>query len=99
MDTKSIKDNAIFRRLSFERRCLGGVLAFAMATVYFAYVLTIAFLPALLGVPLHENSVITWGIVVGAALLSFGFVLTAIYVLVANTRLNALGRLLQEDLQ
>jgi uncharacterized membrane protein (DUF485 family) len=99
MDTERIKDHALFRRLSFERRCLGGVLAFAMATVYFTYVLTIAFRPALLGVPLHENSVITWGIVVGAALLSFGFVLTAIYVLVANTRLNVLGRLLQEDLQ
>jgi uncharacterized membrane protein (DUF485 family) len=42
---------------------------------------------------------VTWGIVVGAALLSFGFVLTAIYVLVANTRLDALSRHLQEAVQ
>jgi uncharacterized membrane protein (DUF485 family) len=41
---------------------------------------------------------VTWGVVVGAALLSFGFLLTAIYVVVANTRFDALSRRLQEDL-
>ena len=99
MQTERIAGHALFRRLAFERRCLGGVLAFAMAAVYFAYILTIALRPSLLGVPVHANSVVTWGIVVGAALLSFGFVLTAIYVLVANTRLDALSRHLQETLQ
>jgi uncharacterized membrane protein (DUF485 family) len=99
METERIAGHALFRRLVFERRCLGGVLAVAMAAVYFAYILTIAFRPSLLGVPVHTNSVVTWGIVVGVALLSFGFVLTAIYVLVANTRLDALSRHLQEAVQ
>jgi uncharacterized membrane protein (DUF485 family) len=70
-----------------------------MAGAYFAYILTVAFRPDLLGTPMWDGSVVTWGILVGAALLSFGFVLTAIYVLVANTRLDALSRRLQEDLR
>jgi len=75
-----------------------GVLAVIMAAVYFAYILTIAFRPSLLSLPVSENAVVTWGVVVGAALLSFGFLLTAIYVVVANTRFDALSRRLQEDL-
>jgi uncharacterized membrane protein (DUF485 family) len=98
MNTERIAGHALFRRLSFERRCLGGVLAVIMAAVYFAYILTIAFCPSLLSLPVSENAVVTWGVVVGAALLSFGFLLTAIYVVVANTRFDALSRRLQEDL-
>jgi uncharacterized membrane protein (DUF485 family) len=71
----------------------------AMAVTYFAYILTIAFRPTLLGTPLFEGSVVTWGVVIGAGLLSFGFVLTAVYVLVANTRLDAISQRLQEDLK
>jgi len=37
--------------------------------------------------------------VIGAGLLSFGFILTAVYVLVANTRLDAISLRLQEDLK
>jgi uncharacterized membrane protein (DUF485 family) len=99
MNTERIAGHALFRRLSFERRCLGGVLAVIMAAVYFAYILTIAFRPSLLSLRVSENAVVTWGVVVGVALLSFGFLLTAIYVVVANTHLDALSRRLQEDLR
>ncbi len=98
MDIERISGHQIFRRLCFERRCLGLGLATAMAAAYFAYILTIAFRPALLGAPVRDGSVITWGIVVGVALLVLGFLLTAIYVVVANTRLDDLSRRLQEDL-
>lgn len=98
-DIGRIAAHPLFRQLARERRILGGALAITMATVYFGYILTIAFRPDLLGIPIRENSVVTWGFVVGAALLSFGFVLTAIYVLVANTRLDTLTRRLLEDLR
>jgi uncharacterized membrane protein (DUF485 family) len=98
-DIGRIAAHPLFRQLARERRILGGVLAITMATVYFGYILTIAFRPDLLGIPVHESSVVTWGFVVGAALLSFGFVLTAIYVFVANTRLDTLTRHLLEDLR
>ncbi|ACL58089.1 DUF485 domain-containing protein [Methylobacterium nodulans] len=99
MEIERIEGHPVFRRLAFERGCLGLVLAAAMAGTYFSYILTIAFRPALLAVPVTDDSVITWGIIAGAALLSFGFVLTAVYVLVANTRLDALSRRLEEDLR
>lgn len=70
-----------------------------MATAYFAYVLTVAFRPDLLGTPIRDGSIVTWGIAVGVALLGLGFALTVIYVLVANTRLDGLSRRLREDLR
>ncbi|GJD51943.1 Inner membrane protein YjcH [Methylobacterium crusticola] len=99
MGIDRIEGHPVFRRLAFERRCLGLALAAAMSAAYFGYILTVAFRPALLGTPVRDGSVITWGIVAGAGLLSFGFVLTALYVLVANTRLDALSRRLREDLR
>jgi uncharacterized membrane protein (DUF485 family) len=99
MDVARISGHPLFHRLASERRCLGFVLATAMAVTYFAYILTIAFRPTLLGTLIFEGSVITWGVVIGAGLLSFGFILTAVYVLVANTRLDALSQRLQEDLK
>ena len=97
MDTEHIAKHPTFRRLAFERRCLGLGLAVTMATAYFAYILTVAFDPAALGTPVQAGSILTWGVVAGVALLCFGFLLTATYVLVANTRLDALSQRLQED--
>lgn len=99
MDMEHIADHPTFRRLAFERRCLGLGLAVTMATAYFAYILTVAFDPAALGTPVQAGSILTWGIVAGVALLCFGFVLTATYVLVANTRLDALSQRLLENVQ
>ncbi len=97
MDTERIAAHPAFRRLAFERGCLGYSLAALLATAYFAYILTIAFSPASLGTPIREGAVVTWGIVIGVALLAFGFALTAAYVLVANTRLDSLSDRLRED--
>lgn len=99
MDIEHISCHPTFRRLAFERRCLGVGLAVTMATAYFAYILTIAFAPAALGAPIANGSILTWGVVVGVALLSFGFLLTATYVVVANTRLDTLSRQLREDVR
>lgn len=99
MNSARISSHPTFRRLCFERNCLGITLAAAMATAYFAYVLTIAFRPDLLGIPIRDGSIVTWGVAVGVALLVLGFVLTVIYVLVANTRLDGLSRRLREDLR
>ena len=99
MEIERIEGHPVFRRLAFERSCFGRGLAAAMAGAYFAYILTIAFRPGLLGRPVAEGAVTTWGIVAGAGLLALGFVLTAIYVVIANTRLDALSERLREDLR
>ncbi|GJD65871.1 DUF485 domain-containing protein [Methylobacterium frigidaeris] len=99
MEIERIEGHPVFRRLAFERSCLGRGLAMAMAGAYFAYILTIAFRPGTLGRPVSEGAATTWGIVAGVGLLALGFVLTAIYVAVANTRLDALSRRLREELR
>ncbi|WP_232629948.1 DUF485 domain-containing protein [Methylobacterium sp. Leaf118] len=99
MNSARIARHPIFRRLCFERRCLGVVLAATMAAAYFAYILTIAFRPDLLGRPVQDGAILTWGIVAGVALLGLGFGLTVIYVAFANTRLDGLSRRLREVLR
>lgn len=99
MDYDRVGRNPLFKQLSFERNCLGGCLAITMIAVYFSFILTVAFSPASLGTPAHPGAVMTWGVVIGASILSFGFVLTAIYVVYANRRFDALSRRIQEDLK
>lgn len=97
MDAARISAHPIFRQLAFERGCLGYSLAALLSVAYFSYILMVAFSPATLGTPIRDGAVLTWGIVVGVGLLAFGFLLTATYVLVANTRLDTLSRRLRED--
>lgn len=94
-----VVSHPIFRQLAQERSRLGTALATILSVTYFSYILTVAFRPSTLGVPLHDGTVITWGLVLGVGLLGLGFVLTAIYVAFANSRLDELSRRLQEDLR
>jgi uncharacterized membrane protein (DUF485 family) len=92
-----IRQHPAYHQLATERARLGHSLAAITALAYFAFILTVALRPTALGVPLYEGAVITWGIVLGAALLGLGFILTAIYVAVANARFDALTQRLRED--
>ncbi|NEU97107.1 DUF485 domain-containing protein [Bradyrhizobium uaiense] len=97
MDLQAIQDNSAFRQLASERARLGVGMSIVMATAYFAYILTIAFWPRLLGHPLWSGTVITWGILIGVGLIALGFLLTALYVRRANSRFDRLNQLLLED--
>jgi uncharacterized membrane protein (DUF485 family) len=78
---------------------LGVGMSTVMAAAYFAYILTIAFWPRQLGLPLWSGTVITWGVLIGVGLIALGFVLTAVYVWRANSRFDRLSQLLLEDLR
>lgn len=99
MDLKAIQNHPAFRQLASERTRLGVSMSIVMAAAYFAYILTIAFWPRLLGHPLWDGTVITWGVLVGVGLIAFGFLLTAVYVQRANSRFDQLGQILLEDLR
>jgi uncharacterized membrane protein (DUF485 family) len=96
---ENITENKIFKQITFERSCLGYGLATAMALAYFAFILTIAFQPSALAAKMSGGSVISVGIVVGVGLMAFAFLLTAIYVAVANMRLDPLGGKLREKMR
>ncbi|WP_439400098.1 DUF485 domain-containing protein (plasmid) [Bradyrhizobium sp. PMVTL-01] len=99
MNLQSIQNHPAFRQLATERSRLGTGMSIVMATAYFAYILTVAFWPRLLGLPLWSGTVITWGVLVGVGLIALGFALTAIYVRRANSRFDKLNKLCLEDLQ
>jgi uncharacterized membrane protein (DUF485 family) len=97
MNLKTIQDHPAFRQLARERARLGVGMSIIMAAAYFAYILTVAFWPRLLGRPLWDGTVISWGVLIGVGLIALGFVLTAVYVWRANSRFDRLSQLLLED--
>jgi uncharacterized membrane protein (DUF485 family) len=91
-----IKSHPTYKQLAAERQRLGLSLSAVMGGAYFAYILTIAFRPQTFGTPLGD-SVMTWGLVAGVGVIALGFLLTALYVVRANCRFDALGERLKED--
>lgn len=83
--THPLLDDPRFRALVRARRTFSWTLTILMLAVYFAFILTLAFAPALLGTPIVAGYPTTWGIPVGFGMFVFTFVLVAVYVVRANT--------------
>ncbi|MEQ8660653.1 MAG: DUF485 domain-containing protein [Gammaproteobacteria bacterium] len=81
---QKIFDDPEFQALQRRRSRLSWVLALTMLTAYYAFILVIAFQPALFAAPLGADTVITWGIPIGVGIILLGFALTGIYVHRAN---------------
>jgi uncharacterized membrane protein (DUF485 family) len=94
-----IKAHRAYQQLAAERLHLGLCLSTVMAGAYFAYILTVAFWPQALGTPLSKGTVMTWGLLVGVGIIALGFLLTAVYVVWANSRFDALSERLAEDVR
>jgi uncharacterized membrane protein (DUF485 family) len=60
--------------------------------VYYSFILVIAFLPGLFGIPVTDGTTITWGIIIGFGVIIFTFLITGIYVHRANTIFDKLLR-------
>jgi uncharacterized membrane protein (DUF485 family) len=99
MDLQRIQSHPVFRQLAQERARFGVGMSIAMAAAYFAYILTVAFMPQVLGYPLWSGTVMTWGVLIGLGLIALGFALTAIYVWRANSRFDHLSACLLEDIR
>lgn len=87
---EAVKNDPNFQELVSKRSKFAWTLTIAMLVVYFAFILTIAFEPSLLGIPLCEGSVTTIGIPIGVAIIVFAFGLTGLYVRRANNEFDAL---------
>ncbi|MDD2905590.1 MAG: DUF485 domain-containing protein [Sulfurimonas sp.] len=87
---EKIKNDPNYQELVSKRSSFSLKLTIAMLVVYFAFILTIAFDPSLLGTPLSEGSVTTVGIPVGMAVIVFAFVVTGIYTKRANSEFDDL---------
>jgi uncharacterized membrane protein (DUF485 family) len=87
---EQIKNDPNYIELVAKRSSFAITLTVAMLVVYFAFILTIAFDPKLLGAPLSIDSVTTIGIPIGMAVIVFAFVLTGIYTKRANSEFDDL---------
>ncbi|MCC6076195.1 DUF485 domain-containing protein [Pseudomonas sp. GCM10022188] len=81
---RQIYANPRFQELVAKRGRFAWLLAIIMLVAYYAFILVIAFDPKLLGAPLSEGGIITWGIPAGLGLIFLSFILTGIYVQRAN---------------
>ncbi|WP_304542876.1 DUF485 domain-containing protein [Sulfurimonas microaerophilic] len=88
---EQIKSNPDYQTLVKKRTSFAIVLTIVMLIVYFAFILTIAFDPSLLGQPLSSESVTTVGIPVGITVIVIAFILTGIYTTRANGEFDELA--------
>ena len=94
-----VKHDPNYQQLVKTRSAFAMKLTIAMLVVYFSFILTIAFEPSLLSMPLFEGSVITLGIPIGIFIIIFAFVLTGIYTFKANNEFDTLSKKVKKSLQ
>lgn len=94
-----IKENSHYQELITKRSGFSIKLTIAMLVVYFAFILTIAFNPALLGTPLSDDSVTTVGIPIGISIIIFAFILTGIYTKRANGEFDDLANKVKNSIK
>ena len=83
-----VKRDPEFRDLERRRSRFAWTLTFTMIVIYFGFILTVAFAPAVLATPVGTG-VTTIGIPVGIGVILIAFVLTGLYVYRANTEFDA----------
>jgi uncharacterized membrane protein (DUF485 family) len=76
--------DAEFQALQQRRQRFTWLLAALVFSGFLIFLVCVAFVPAMLAVPIGPDSVISRGIPWGSATILFGFVLTGIYVWRAN---------------
>ena len=92
---QNIKNNPKYQELTSKRSRFAWTLSLIMLFVYYAFIMTIAFSPELLGQSIG-SSVITWGIPVGIFIIVLSFVLAGIYVQRANSEFDQLTQEIKE---
>lgn len=85
-----MRKNPKFDELVAKRGRFAWSLAAVVLTMFYGFVMVVAFKPASLGQPIAEGSMLTVGVVVELFMFIFFWVLTAVYVKRANTEFDAL---------
>jgi len=81
---RHIDANPAFHALLKRRSRFSWTLALMMLGTFYTFIFVVALKPAIFAAPLHENTVITWGILAALAVIGISQVLTAIYVVRSN---------------
>lgn len=92
-----LRSNPKYHEMVSKRSRFGWMMAILMLVVYYAFIMTIAFAPEVLGQPISNTSVITVGIPIGLGVIVFAFLLTGIYVYRANTVFDRMNEELKKE--
>ncbi|WP_041366999.1 DUF485 domain-containing protein [Methylophaga frappieri] len=95
---QKIHDDPRFQQLVTQRARWVWSLSAIILVLYFSFILLIAFMPGWLAQPIEADTVMTIGIPLGVVIIVSAFVLTGIYVHMANTRFDALTQAILQDL-
>lgn len=85
-----MRANPKFEELVSKRGRFAWTLAFVVLSMFYGFVMIVAFNPAALGQPVAEGSMLTVGVAVELFMFIFFWSLTAVYVKRANTEFDAL---------
>ncbi len=92
-----MRTNPKFQELVTRRGRFAWTLAIIVLTMFYGYILTIAFNPTALGRPVAEGSMLTIGVAVELFMFIFFWGLTAFYVRRANSEFDAMTQDLIRD--
>ncbi|MCB1484471.1 MAG: DUF485 domain-containing protein [Hyphomicrobiaceae bacterium] len=93
-----VKSDPQFQELIHKRSRLAWILSVLMLLIYFGFILAIAFDKQLLAEPLSGGTT-TLGIPVGVGVIISAFILTAIYVIRANSEFDELTKQIVEKVK
>ncbi len=94
-----IKNHPKYQELTTKRTRFAWTLSIIMLFIYYAFIMTIAFSPESLAIPISEDSVISIGIPIGIFIILFSFFLTGLYVYKANSTYDVLLEEIKRDLK
>lgn len=94
---KSMRDNPKFQELVSKRGRFAWTLSIIVLSVFYGFVMIVAFFPGLLGEPLATGSMWTVGVLAGLFMFVFFWLLTALYVRRANTEFDGITREIIQD--
>jgi cation/acetate symporter len=85
-----MRANPKFQELVTKRGRFAWTLAITVLSLFYGFVMVVAFAPAALAVPVAEGSKLTVGVAAGLSMFAFFWALTALYVRRANGEFDAL---------
>ena len=97
MAIDAIVNDQNFKDLVRERTSFAWTMSGIMLVVYLAFIFMVAFGKGAMLSTIGDSS-ISWGILLGLAVIVFAFILTGIYVARANSRFDDLTSRLDKDL-
>lgn len=87
-----MRGNPKFQELVAKRGRFAWTLAAIVLTMFYGFVMVVAFAPESLGKPVAEGSMLTVGVAVELFMFIFFWILTAVYVRRANTEFDTLSQ-------